>query len=239
MLKTIQEVLRDMDVERLASLAVFRRPLGPVDVRMLGLENSTFMEAENAEKERIRKAVSRMLELKTDGSKNPLVLYAQYGIEGGDNRFDIHEKTTFSFCSPSEIKQDAEDAPDYDVSMTPWEESAGYLVSNSPLTQENLYEAISEYLHEALVFGDSPETQRNGAENLMRKLREAEKDIEEGRIHTFDEIREDILGESGFGRREELFDSEREEDERSLAEAAYGFFKKYRTKERLRIIEQI
>ena len=239
MLKTIQEVLKEMDVERLASTFAFRRPLGPIDVMMLGLENSTFREVEKMEKERIRKAVSEMLSLNAEKNESPLVLYAQYGVEGGENRLDLHEKTTFSFCSPTEIKEDLEEAPDYDVSMTRWETSVGYLVSDSPLTQENLYEAISEYMREALLFGDSPESQKSGAENLMRKLKEAEKDMENGRFYSFDEMREELFGAEDVERRQALYDPEREEDEASLCSAAFAFFKKYRAKERMRILESV
>ena len=236
-MKTIQECLREADEKELIGSYRYKYQLDYIDVQMLNLENVTYAEIKKRETEALSKAIGIMRTLPLTATDDPLVLYALREIQAGENHLSVNEKTCFSFCRLKEIKENPGDAKDYDVSFTPWSQSLAYLVSDAPLTQVNLCEALSTYLREALMFGMTPEKQSEGTERMINALNKAEEEAEEGKWCSLEETEESIFGKELICERRRTRSAEAEEDLRRISESAYKFYLKYREEERRKIFE--
>lgn len=257
-MKTILEILKEIDISRLISYYIYEYQLNYLDISMLRLGSSTYNEIIFKEKNGLKNGIMKMIETTPSDNPKTLVLYGMYGVASGQNRFDIYKEPAYSFCDIEEIKKDIEDAPDYSIDFSPMKDILGYYVADTDLTQTHLYEAIASCLHEAFIHGIFEKDRTKNIQNLIKKLDAGMKNMEdavsleelEKKLESDDDSQsygkssgkkdtyQFLLNESRK-RRKKLYDEELEADERKLMESAYDFFRKYRAKERKKILDSL
>lgn len=76
----------------------------------------------------------------------------------------------------------------YDYGLVDWAEAMGFLVADTPFTQEHIIDVLSILLDELSFFGMDPEQHKEGLDRLHKDLEFSLKDIEEGRYSSADEV---------------------------------------------------
>lgn len=172
----------------------------------------------------------KKLELQPTEDGSTPVLYAYETIAGAIN-FTENE---FGMIHLDELKKDVDNANDYAYEFQNQEEIMGYLVSNAPYTQENIYELMVDVMYEASFFGHENEHLDEEREYLQCAIKE----IEEGKgiVHnTTEEMFEDILGEVSSQGFEKDFVAERLKDE--AMDAIHKFNQYSKITERKKLLE--
>lgn len=238
-MKTIREALREANLDELKKSYSFKHHPDYLTVRLSDASDKSYDEIREAMERSFEKTVEEMREIPISDDGRRLVLYASYGVRSGQNSFDLYSEPAFLFFDPKEAETDVEGASDYDVSFTPWERSLGFFVADVPLTKKFLKDALVDYVREATSFGSTNEHHEAGTRRIERELEESERDVREGRTYSQEEVEEFMFGKEVAERRRRERDLEMETAVAELNEASYAFFKRFRTRERKRILETI
>lgn len=186
-MKTVQEYLKTLDKDKLIKMYLSRL-----------CENPNFFDSDDTDLFvkawiKIGDYIERLKSLKiqpTEDGSIP-VLYVYETIAGALN----FTENDFGMIHLDELKNDVENAKDYAYEFQNQEEIMGYLVSNAPYTQENIYELMVDVMYEASFFGYENEHLDEERESLQSAIKE----VEEGKCvsyNTTEEMYEDILGEA-------------------------------------------
>lgn len=226
MMKTVQEYLKILDKDKLMKMYMSRLCVNPKffnsdDTRL-------FIKTHIKIGEYIKRLKTLKIQPTEDGSVP--VLYVYETIAGAIN----FTENDFGLIHLDELKKDVENANDYAYEFQNQKEIMGYLVSNAPYTQENIYELMVDVMYEASFFGYENEH----LEEERESLRSAIKEIEEGKCvahNTSEEMYEDILGEDFSQRFENDWVAERLKDK--AMDAIHKFNKYSKNTERKKLLE--
>lgn len=239
-MKTVQEILKESNIENIINDYQYRHQLDYLDLHILNLEDRTFNSIKEKEKDILREAIKEMCSISIKNTNEKVILYGVYDIKSGQNHFDLYLEPSFTFCKLGEIQEDIKNAKDYDISLSPWENSLGVLVSESPLTQYYLTDALADFVYEITRFGYTKINQELGREKLLTKLNDALE--KEDKVYSLDEVEEELfskIDEERKNLRKELKNKKREEEFNELSNLVYEYWLKYREVERKFILENI
>ena len=86
----------------------------------------------------------------------------------------------------NELRKDI-NASSYAFDLTPWEQTLGYLVADTKLTQDYIIELLEQFLEEISFLGTDPDVHKKEVEQVFADIEESMKEIEEGRTLTLKE----------------------------------------------------
>ena len=230
-MKTVQTVLREADRDRLLdSLAydiLYDTQL------LLELKNRTITEIQEACCNHMNAFIDCLLSLKTEASDHMVLYMCEATI------FDkacTHEDKTLHLIDINEIRQDI-NASSYGFEFTDWGEAMGYLVSDNKLTQDYLYDLLSQFLNEISFFGIDPEERREKVKEVHDELDQAMEDVKAGHTIPAEQVFRELAEEHGFpvDEKDDFADSLKSE----IFAAQYNYSRYCHWRERSRILESI
>ena len=214
-MKTVQEVLLELNTNDLVYLYLKRQPISIVT-----LEKANDISAGDLlhrVKTRIENFINYMRTVPiiyNDDKKCILFVY-----ESVD---DIILKESYAMVYLDEILKDRENASTYAYEFSPRGEIAGYYVADTERTQDDIYGLMTDVLFEASFFGFDEEAVTEEREKLDQSIKE----IEEGKTKFY--THEEVFGK--FGIKEEIRTKEelqkRDEFTKALLEYNRFLYKK-------------
>ena len=214
MLKTVQEVLCELDMEKLISTYRWHFPIGYEE--HLELLDMTVREIQERVKQGLRLFVERLRTLTVvapeEGKKG--LLFAHRIMKNGR-----HDRA-FELVFMDELLRDGVKCQHYAYEFTEQEVIIGFRVANTSLTQCYIYELVADVMHKASFFGFSQEALPTELEKIKQSCEESQESATKG--IPFEEALDEL------GRRYGFFPDWESEDERELhhevmrAEMAYS-----------------
>lgn len=224
-MKTVQEVLRELDTERLLETYVYNHPIEFYELKALNLPACEVYERY---KERYRQYLKRLrtIEIAPDKEGRKSILFVSRCIK------DDYTSNEYNLVFMDELLEKGVECEHYDYMFTTQAEIVGFLVADTPLTQENLYELMVNVMYEAAFFGFEQE----GLAEELDRLNESMEQIEEASSRHFDEVAKEL----GWTRRIVSQDEGSEEKNlrRKVTEAKIAY-REYSRKEELQRIKQM
>lgn len=230
-MKTVQEYLRSADREQLLDALAYD---DLCDVHLL-LEwrLMTVTEIQDTCKKHMNKVIDNLLSIKVEPSDH-MVLYMS-DSSFFDRCFN-HEFRSMSLIDLNEVRNNIY-ASSYAFDLTDWKETLGYLVAENKLTQDYITELLVKYIQEITFFGSEPEQHQSRINEVCAELKQAVKDIEEGRTVPLEKMNEDLREKLGMPVDEKDEIKDRLHSEVLKKERVYNRYLCWR--ERSRILESL
>lgn len=232
-MKTVQETLKSINHEELIGTYFFKYP---IDLNYL-----LFKHPENSEmtvdaligkyKENKQRTINKLMEVEITPpeDRHQGVLYAHRIIK------DSFDEPETELVLLDELMENGAEAQDYAYFFTQQSEIAGFLIADTPYTQQNLYSLLADVIYEASFFGPEQEY----LEDEIKELEESREEIEEGNYYTSEEVFNDIKEEFVL---EDERDAETSEEEKKRDEAnkiAYEYSRMTAAREKTAIQEML
>ena len=231
MMKTVQEYQRIADRERLLN------SLANEEIRdalsLLELKDYTIAEIQEACRNRMNDFIDHLLTLKAIPSDH-MVLYLSKAKPIGW-QYSGTEKT-LNLIDLNEIRKDI-NAPGYAFEFSDWEETLGYLVADTKLTQDYLTVLLMQYLNEISFFGTDPEIREPELDKIGADIEQGVKEAKEGHVIPAEQAMDGLAKELG------LPIDEKDERKEQLRSEMWDQILKYNRycewRERSRILESV
>ena len=194
-MKTVQEVLRELNTRDLVYLFLERSPIS-----LITLEKGKDLTVDallTRVKTRIENFINYMRTVPIVHQNDKVcILFVFQTVD------EYVTKEAYAMVYKDEILKDGAKANSYAYEFTPRGEIAGFYVADTERTQDDIYGLMTDVLYEASFFGfdeDDVEKQRN-------ELEESIKEVEEGKTKFYSE--EEVFGKLGL-KREKISDEEK------------------------------
>lgn len=209
-MKTVQETLKNINKDELIGTYFYKYP---IDFDYLLFKHPEYGEISiNELKNKFRqnrlKTIDKLSSVDItppeDGHRG--LLYAHRILKDG---FDEPETELVLL---DELLEKGSAAQEFAYFYTPQSEIAGFLIADTPYTQQHLYSLLADVLHEASFFGPEQEY----LEEEIKKLEKSREEVEEGNYSTAEEVFEHLREEFGL---EDERDPETDEEEKARNDA--------------------
>ena len=230
-MKTVQTVLREANRDRLLDSLAYDMLY---DTQLLQeLKDKTIGQIQEACRNHMNAFIDHLLSLRVTLSDH-MVLY-MCEASSYDKVYNRKDKT-LNLIDLNEIRQDIY-ASSYAFEFTDWSEALGYLVADNKLTQDYLYDLLSQFLNDISFFGADPEEHRENVKKVHAELDQAMEEIKTGHTIPAEQVFQELAEEHGFPVDEK---DESMEGLRSEVLAAQYKYRRYcHWRERSRILESI
>lgn len=182
-MKNVQTYLKELDREKLIDYFLERDPIPYHKPEWADWIVSDV--TEHCRKE-ISDFIDRLCNLEIKPSEDGICLFFVHYIM--ENMF---EEPCFSLVHLNEFKADPDNAYSYAYEFQDQAEIVGYLVAETPLTLEYIYELMADIMYEASFFGFEQEDLPEEKEKLLQ-AKEAMEEGDEDRFISLDEYKESI-----------------------------------------------
>lgn len=191
-MKTVQETLKNINKDELIGTCFYKYP---IDFDYLLFKHPEYgdvsiNELKNKFRQNRLKTIDKLSSVDItppeDGHQG--LLYAHRILKDG---FDEPETELVLL---DELLEKGSAAQEFAYFYTPQSEIAGFLIADTPYTQQHLYSLLADVLYEASFFGSEQEY----LEEEIKKLEESSKEVEEGNYYTADEIFNHLKEEYGL-----------------------------------------
>ncbi len=230
-MKNVQTVLREADRERLLDLLAY-------DILydtqlLLELKDRTITEIQEACRSQMNAFIEYLLSLQAEPSDH-MVLYMCDATSF--DKASNHEDKTLHLIDINEIRKDIYASSD-GFEFSDWSEALGYLVADNKLTQDYLYDLLSQFLNEISFFGTDTEEREKKVEEVHTDLDQAMEEVKAGHTIPAEQVYREMTEEHGFpvDEKDAFADSLKSE----IFAAQYKFSRYYHWRERSRILESI
>jgi len=161
-MKTVQEYLRDYDVEKLILAYVEKYP---VSLYEISTENLTIAETKSMVRDELRRFILRLQAAETKKSQDgkSYILFAHPAMK---ERFVDAE---YSLVCEQELFDVGETVQYYAYEYTKQDEIMGFMISGAAYTQERIVELLVDVLYEASFFGFKQEELQEDTEKENRE----------------------------------------------------------------------
>ncbi len=161
-MKTVQECLREIDIEKLLdsylSIPFIRDEMIEV---MKKKDSVAGKEIWNLFRDRIRKYIESMCNTAVEPSEELSVLYVYEVPEGS-----LWGRFSHGLVHISELKEKGTEAEDYSYTLCPHRQVAGFLVADTKLTHDNILGLMKDVLYEASFYGYTEEEIEEEIQNV-------------------------------------------------------------------------
>ena len=204
-MKTVQEYLKDYDVEKLIAAYIEKYP---VSLNEISEENLTIAETKSMVRDKLRKFILRLQTVETEKSQSgkSYILFAHSAMK---ERFAEDE---YSLVCVQDLFDGKETAQCYAYEYTKQAEIMGFMVSGDAYTQGCIVELLVDVLYEASFFGFEQEELQ---EDLLQENTKKENREEVCFSH------EELMGQLGLEGKEE------DEEEQRLQKQAIAAMDEY------------
>ncbi len=229
-MKTVREVLRELDTEKLLETYVYDHPIEFYKLKVMDLPAS---EIYRRYKELYREFLERLrtMEIQPMEDGRQGILFVSRYLK------DNIDENTYELIFMDELLEKGEKCESYAYEFTPQAEILGFLVADTSRTQDHIYELMADTLHEASFFG----FQQEALDEELKRLKEAEKEAEAGLGISHEELMEKLDQEHGWILHRRVVDENSEEVQlrRQAVRACMAYFDFCREQELLQIKEQL
>lgn len=170
MMKTIQQHFIEADVDSLISKYIYTYPIEIKSLDDVKLDK-TLKELYESYCNNLKSLVSHIQTCEMQETGDPLIFFAYHVI--GDDDID------FALVSKSELLDDSNMVSVYSYEFSPIEETSGFLVADTYLTQLNLDNLLISYLFESSFFGYNQEYLEEERSKLFSKIEYLEDHLDE------------------------------------------------------------
>lgn len=180
-MKTVQEVLRELDTEKLLETYVNNHPIEFYELKTLNLLTCEVYERY---KEEYRQYLERLrtIEIAPEKDSRRSILFVSRCIN------DDYTSNEYNLVYLDELLEKGVECERYGFMFTTQAEIMGFLVADTPLTQENIYELMVYVMNEAAFFGFEQEWLAEELDSLNKSMEQ----IGEASSHPFDEIAKEL-----------------------------------------------
>ena len=145
-MKTVRAVLREMDTERLLDTYVYDHPIPYHELQTMDISaNEIFKRYKELYREFVQRLRGMEIQPPEDGHKG--ILFVSRYLN------DYMEENVYELIHADGLLEKGVKCESYAYEFTPQAEILGFLVADNPFTQANLYDLMSDVLHEASFFG--------------------------------------------------------------------------------------
>ena len=213
-LKTVQEVLRELDTEKLIGTYRWHFPIGYEE--RVELLDMTVRDIQERVKAGLRLLIERLrtLPVKPPADGKQGLLFVHRIMKNGS-----HDRA-YELVFIDELLRDGVNCNSYAYEFTEQAEILGFLVADTPLTQRYIYDLIADAMHQASFFGFAQEDLAGELEKLKQSYEESRDGTAKGR--PLDEFLDELGQEYGFVPDRESDDDRELHHEFMKAELAYG-----------------
>lgn len=229
-MQTIQEILRKLDRKELEGAYFYDYgiklwELNPEDTR-------TIKELKEKVSGNFQKFVDRLcsMEIKQPEDGKIRILYAHREIY--DTVWSADIAADLVYADEVINADDLSKVEHYAYEFTPQEEALGYLVADTKLTQDHLYDVAVSFLNEMSFFGYDQEDMNEKKEELLESVKEAEEHPEKLASFSTDDLRKEF----GFPKDEKY---PKEEEIKDKIIKHIGEYNKYCKKTELKKIRKM
>lgn len=229
-MKTVREVLRELDTERLLETYVYDHP---IEFYKLKTMNYPASEIYRGYKELYRELLERLraMEIKpSEDGRQGILFVGRYLKENID-------ANTYDLIFMDDLLEKGVQCESYAYEFTQQAEILGFLVADTPRTQDNIYELMADVMNEASFFG----FQQEELDAELKRLEEAEKEAEAGLGITHEELFEKLDQKLGRTRHRRFVEENSEEVQlrRKAYKAIMDYCQYCREQELLQIKKQL
>ena len=201
-MKTIQEVLCELDTEKLLNTYFCEYPIEYTHYRGMNL---TVDEIDERFKNIMLHYIERLKTMPIQECDDKSILYVHRCIKDG------YPDQCYCLANMNEVLSSDFTETSYGYELSPQAEIMGFLVAETELTKRYLYELAASVLYEASFFGIEEEKKQDTIDSMERSIN----DIKSGNYHSY--TWEELKNEMGFD--DDLLDEE-SPDEMKLQQLA-------------------
>ena len=214
-MKTVRAVLREMDTERLLDTYVYDHPIPYYELQAMDISaNEIFKRYKELYREFVQRLRGMEIQPPEDGHQG--ILFVSRYLK------DYMEENVYELIHADGLLEKGVKCESYAYEFTPQAEILGFLVADNPFTQANLYDLMSDVLHEASFFG----FQQEALDEELERLKEAEAQVEAGQTITQEELEQELHKESGW---EPRWHHKEDPEEARLKRQAFEACRAYQT----------
>ena len=151
-MKTVQECLKELDIEELIDEYLDRDYIRREMIKVMKKKDMTTKELICRYREAIREYIEYMRNVPVEQPEEQGLLYMYQTLPGL-----IRDDYWHDLVIIPELREKGVDAEDYSYILCPRGEIAGFLVADTKLTQEHLLTLMADVLYEASFFGYTQE----------------------------------------------------------------------------------
>ena len=213
-LKTVQDVLRKLDTEKLVGTYRWHFPIGYEE--RVELLDMTVRDIQERVKAGLRQLIERLrtLPIKPSADGQQGLLFVHRIMKNGS-----HDRA-YELVFIDELLRDGVNCNSYAYEFTEQAEILGFLVADTPLTQRYIYDLIADAMHQASFFGFAQEDLAGELEKLRQSFEANRDGIEKGM--PFEDVLDELEKKYGFAPDRESDDERELQHEVMKAELAYG-----------------
>ena len=225
-MKTVQECLKELDIEELIDEYLDRDYIRREMIKVMKKKDMTTKELLVRYREAIGEYIEYMRNIPVEHLEEQGLLYVYQTLPGL-----IRDDYWHDLVIIPELREKCVDAEDYSYILCSRGEIAGFLVADTKLTQEHLLTLMADVLYEASFFGYTQED----IDDYLKEGEETSNELED------DEALEDWMpGSPAYKRREPEARSEEElRLEKIYNQAKYKYAEYLRNKARLEVVKTL
>lgn len=165
-MKTVQECLKELDIEDLITCYLALEPLQREIIgRMKKKDNKSAKELWLQYYDFIRDYIEYIRQVPIEPTDEPGVLFVYEAVET-----QYTDKCYHELCHISELKKDGVEAEGYSYHLSTHGKVAGFLVADTERTQENLLDLMTYVLYEASFYGYTKKEQEKQLKESIDSL---------------------------------------------------------------------
>ena len=217
-MKTIQEVIRELDTEKIENAYFYEHDPKIWELSPDKYDDMTFREYKVRRSTHFQEFLQSLLDIEPkpeEGRNN--ILFLSKNLDGEDD-LSIHLAYSDEILKAESFDYDSFNT--YDFSLAPRNEAMSFLVSDNKLTQDNLMKLVVEFLWEISFYGYDEEDVKREAEELDRRFKSFEEHPEKGR--PAEEVFEALRVKHGLPKEEIYPEEEAFKDRKTVAVMEYN-----------------
>ena len=164
-MKTVQEVLKELDTEELVTAFMERVPITPKLMRETEIPAQQLLINVRIQ---IEKFIDRMRTIPIKKGKNTGLFFTFETIK------EFYKENAYALVHIEELKEKGLEAESYAYEFTDQAEIAGFLVSDTKRTQKDLLGLMTDVLFESSFFGFEQEKLQEEKDELNKRIQEVE-----------------------------------------------------------------
>ena len=184
-MKTIQQVLRELDKDKIIDAYFYRNPINLWELKKQ--EEDKIEDVKGRVIKRLGEFIERLRTLEImEKPEHQGILFVHKCLR---NYRNSDEEYSLVFADELMAAEDLAKVTTYAYELTEWKETLAFLVADNKLTQDNLMDLVVDFLYESSFFGYKQED----LEKEIRELEEAAKEVHEHpeRLISWDDIRKE------------------------------------------------
>lgn len=212
-MKTIQQVIREMDSEKIEKAYFYEFPVELWEID--GLEDKTLGKIKERISVRFQAFIERLRKMEIEKRDDEQRILFAYKAQSDEASLGIE----VGMLQVGELfeKDDLTEVQTYSYMFTEQKEALGFLVADTKLTQDNLMDVIVQFLNEVSLFGYEQERLKIEIDRLEESIEQLNKYPERFKAFSSEEIRMEL----GIPKDEEY--PEEQEKKRKFYEAAMEY----------------